>query len=34
VVALDRGAVVRDQSRGVYQMTSSIAEVLGEEEPE
>jgi cell division transport system ATP-binding protein len=34
VVALDRGAVVRDQSRGVYENLPSIPEMLGEPESE
>jgi len=34
VVALDRGAVVRDQSRGVYENVPSMPELLGEPEPE
>ena len=34
VVALDRGAVVRDQSRGVYENLPSMPDMLGEPESE
>ena len=34
VVALDRGAVVRDQSHGVYENVPPLADLLGEPEPE
>jgi len=34
VVALDRGAVVRDESRGAYESVPSLPEALGEGEPE
>jgi len=34
VVALDRGAVVRDESHGAYEMVPPLPEVLGEGEPE
>jgi len=34
VVALDRGAVVRDQSRGIYENLPSLPDMLGEPEPE
>jgi cell division transport system ATP-binding protein len=34
VVALDRGAVVRDQSRGAYENVPALPEELGEAEPE
>jgi cell division transport system ATP-binding protein len=34
VVALDRGAVVRDQSHGGYEMVSPLPESLGESETE
>jgi cell division transport system ATP-binding protein len=34
VVALDRGAVVRDQSRGIYENVPSLPDMLGEPEPE
>jgi cell division transport system ATP-binding protein len=34
VVALDRGAVVRDQSRGIYENVPSLPDMLGEPDPE